>query len=223
MVKHQKKRSTRGTPRVPSKALVIQQKILESNVAQQTRPVLVTPDVPRLRLKRLKSYTISAKISLSTATQFGVYTFDFVQFPNADYLCHIFDEFRVAQLQFDFYPIQTAASIPSALVTSIDYTDNVAPTAVTDILDSETALVVNNTYFGRTLAPKYTMPNSATGDLASISSNWIPCQNGFSATTPLINDTTWVGLKYAYMAPLTNPIQPMTVFQTMVLNFRVRD
>lgn len=216
-------KSTRG-PKRPNKMLEVQKQILASNLAQQTRPALIVPDVPRLRLKPLKSFTFPSKISISISgtppPQFSLFNFDLGDFPDASSFCLIFDEYRVAQLQTDFYVSSVSGNVTVPIATSIDYTDAVVPTTVVSVLDNDTCLVTDTPFFQRTFSPKYTMPNVVTGDTALISSGWIPTQIGDS-TTPIINDTTWNGLKLAFLTPPGND-DFVTVILTAILNFRVR-
>jgi len=216
-------KSTRGSKR-PNKMLEVQKQILASNIAQQTRPSLVVPDVPRLRLKALKAFTFPSKISLTIGgappPQFSLFNFDLSDFPDAASFCLIFDEYRVAQLQVDFYVVSSTGNLITPIATSIDYTDAVVPTTVVSVLDNDTCLVTDTSFFQRTFSPKYSMPNVTTGDQALISSGWIPTQIGDS-TTPVINDTTWNGLKLAFLnAPVATDF--VTVIITAILNFRVR-
>jgi len=217
---------TKSTGRRPrtSKILEVSKQILASNIAQQNRPTLVTPDVPRLRLKALKTFSFPSKFSLliqgTPPPQFSFFDFDISNFPDASAFALIFDEYRVAQLQFDFYTETISTSNSALIATSIDYTDSVVPTTVVSVLDNDTCLVTDTPFFQRTLCPKYSMPNVSTGDQALISSGWIPTQIGDS-TTPVLNDTTWNGLKLAFLYPPDNTIS-VTVVITAILNFRVR-
>jgi len=207
-----------------SKSLEVQKQILASNIAQQTRPTLVVPDVPRLRLKALKAFTFPSKFELditgSPPPQFSAFTFDLGQFPNFQSFAYVFDQFRVAQLQFDFYVETSATNVPS-IATSIDYTDSVVPTTVISVLDNDSCLVTDTPFFQRTLAPKFVMPNITTGDSALLSSGWIPTQVGDDAI-PVINDTSWNGLKLAFLSVPANG-DLVRVIVTAILNFRVRN
>jgi len=223
----QSKRSnnTRRTKRT-NPSLEIQKQILASNIAQQTRPALVVPDIPRHRLKPLKVFSFPSKFELditgSPPPQFSLFNFDISNFPDASAFALIFDEYRVDQLQFDFYvEFNTAAGGSPPIATSIDYTDAVVPTTVLSVLDNDTCLVTDTLFFQRCLAPKFTMPNVTTGDVALISSGWIPTQIGDS-TTPVLNDTTWNGLKLAFLSGPSTGLT-VTVIVTAILNFRIRN
>lgn len=222
--KNTRSKSNRGKRRT-NPLLEIQKQILASNVAQQLYPTLVVPDVARHHLKALKSFSFPSKfeidISGTPAPQFSLFDFDIGNFPDAASFALIFDQYRVDQLQFDFYVETGPTFFTPAIATSIDYTDGVVPTTVLSVLDNDTCLVTDTSFFQRTIAPKYTMPNSTTGDTGLISSGWIPTQIG-DATSPVLNDTTWNGLKLAFLSAPGNDVL-VRVIVTAILNFRIRN
>lgn len=216
-----KSRPRRRAPQRPSALLEVNKQILASNQAQQTRAVLAVPDVPRIHLKPLKVHTFRTQFqAISTSAQFGVCTFDLSAFADASSLALLFDQFRVVQLQWDFYGNTNAYN---NLVTSLDYTDIVAPTSFVDLLEKESSYVTNTastTYFARTMSPKYTIPD-LSGDPAAIMSTWVPTQVGYSGTAPVVSGLIWGALKFAYSsAPST---QPFDAFCTAIVQFRATD
>ncbi len=216
-----RQRSTRRPPRrktenVAQQNLAVSKQILASSKAQQLRPEMTVPDVPRMTIKRYKVHTIQVKIDLSPLTaQYGVIYFDASDIPDMSSWGQCFDQFRIAQAAIDFY---VAGSLPPPIVTAFDYTDTIVPTSVTSVLDSETSYVNDSTYFSRIFSPVYQNSNAATGDNTNILNAFMPI---FSVGTTL-NINTWGALKYAHIAPPSAP-DLYQAFATLVVSFRSSD
>lgn len=202
----------------PSPTLQVQKQILASSKAQEIRPEFTVPDVPRMRIKRLKVHTVQLKVTTAMSVQFGVFTWTASTIPDIASFSQVFDQFRIAQVALDFYPLPSFATI---FATSLDYTDAVTPASYVSVLDSESSYAPTpGVYSNRVFSPRYQLAQSGSGDPATISSAFIPIQTG-SSTSPVLNQTVWGAVKWATPAPPTGNFADVIV--TLVVSFRATD
>jgi len=117
------------------------------------------PDIPRMLVNRNKIHTFvrtsnRTQITASTTLdQAGAYTVALTDFPSSSDFTNLFDEYRIVQLTFEFFPVATTS--PTApIYTAIDPDDGSTPGSADVLRQFDTCRIVpGNHYFERTFTP----------------------------------------------------------------------
>lgn len=114
-------------------------KSIADNTLLEKRGVIETvPDVPRIRLKKDKVYTISKSfvygnlVPTATLDAFAGLAFSLDQCTGYTDIVNLFDEYRLVQAIVKIVPNQ--ASFDHPIYTVIDYDDSVPPAGVSNVL-----------------------------------------------------------------------------------------
>lgn len=157
------------------------------------------PDVPYPVLKRRKIYTFERTNQIGSITVqgstpidlFGAYEVTLASFPDSAEFTALFDQYRIAALEFTFVPV-TSNGTGSPLYTVIDYDDSSPLTLVGQVLEYDTLQITQPGQFHkRSLIPQVstTVYNTAiTSGYSSKSMQWIDAGNP---------NVPHYGLKYA--------------------------
>lgn len=134
------------------------------DISQHTEAALQYPqqsvvDVPRMRVKRDKVHTFvrtSNRVTITASTtvdQSGTYTVSLSDFPSSSDFTNLFDEYRMVQFTFEFFPSSPTMSAPP-IYTAVDPDDAAAPTSADSLRQFDTCLIVpSGRFFERTFTP----------------------------------------------------------------------
>jgi len=117
------------------------------------------PDIPRMLVNRDKVHTFVRTSNRTTITasttidQSGSYTVSLGDFPSISDFTNLFDEYRIVQLTFEFFPIAITTPI-QPIYTAIDPDDSSTPGSADTLRQFDTCRIVQgNHYFERTFTP----------------------------------------------------------------------
>jgi hypothetical protein len=180
-------------------------------------------DVPRMVLRRQKVHTITQSYdaggvySTGSGANFGAYNFQFGNLPDYSYYQAVFDQFRVAQIEFTFLPQyntnNSGTSSPGQFLTVIDYDDSTTLTSWGQGCSYDNAVITQATNAQRrTLNPKIAIA-AYTGSFSgyALGAQWVDVKS---------TSAIWYGLKWVLQNSFTNTDEIYTCQCRVTLQFK---